>query len=347
MKKKFVLSAITVVFVAALCLLTACGGGRVSTTVTYYSDGEVYRYQNVTGTVAAQWEAPVPERDNYRFDGWFLDEEYAEVFVMADYVRNEERQDISVYAKWTYIGEDPSDGDADGDTGGGEVVTSGFVYADYGDGYVITKVENENAREIELPSSHLGSPVTGIGAEAFADMTSLRRIVVPDSVRNIGPYAFAGCTALSEVDLTCGLEKISAYAFEGCTALAEITLPEGLTTLGAYAFEGCTALEEIVVPSTAEIVSGFAFSGCSGLTSATLLEGVKEIGNGAFYNCSALEEIALPYGLTSIGGYAFYKCGNVTSAVYGGSSAQWASVAKEEGWNRYALFSVLCTDGTV
>ena len=78
-----------------------------------------------------------------------------------------------------------------------------------------------------------------------------------------------------------------------------------------------------------------------------MLEGVKEIGNGAFYNCSALEEIALPYGLTSIGGYAFYKCGNVTSAVYGGSSAQWASVAKEEGWNRYALFSVLCTDGTV
>ena len=43
---------------------------------------------------------PVPEKEGYTFDGWYLDSEYNHLFKVEDYVNYNSKRDITVYAKW-------------------------------------------------------------------------------------------------------------------------------------------------------------------------------------------------------------------------------------------------------
>ena len=43
---------------------------------------------------------PVPEKEGYTFDGWYLDSEYNHLFKVEDYVNYNSRRDITLYAKW-------------------------------------------------------------------------------------------------------------------------------------------------------------------------------------------------------------------------------------------------------
>ena len=46
---------------------------------------------------------PVPEKEGYTFDGWYLDSEYNHLFKVEDYVNYNSKRDITVYAKWNII----------------------------------------------------------------------------------------------------------------------------------------------------------------------------------------------------------------------------------------------------
>ncbi len=50
---------------------------------------------------------------------------------------------------------------------------------------------------VSIPATINGSPVTGIGANAFQNKTTVTSVVIPDSVTNIGSSAFYGCSGLS------------------------------------------------------------------------------------------------------------------------------------------------------
>ena len=52
---------------------------------------------------------------------------------------------------------------------------------------------------VTIPSAINGLPVTSIGGEAFANVTSLTSVLIPGSVTNIGDYGFAYCTSLRSV----------------------------------------------------------------------------------------------------------------------------------------------------
>jgi hypothetical protein len=128
--------------------------------------------------------------------------------------------------------------------------------------------------------------VSGIGDEAFYQLSTIKEIVLPDTVTFIGKFAFAGCTALESIVIPESVEYIDENAFYGCTSLKSVTFKgKSVRSIGDFAFLGCTALETIVLP-----------------------EGLLEIGNYTFGNCSALKNVKTPSTLESIGTLTFHGC---------------------------------------
>ena len=83
------------------------------------------------------------------------------------------------------------------------------------------------------------------------------------------------------------------------------------------------------VPVTA--VGSYAFNGLAALERVTLGENVKRIEHAAFADCRNLTYLELPDGVTEIAKYAFSSCGKLSEVRFGGSFAQWNSIAMGEG----------------
>ena len=76
-----------------------------------------------------------------------------------------------------------------------------------------------------------------VPANAFYGCTSIKKIVLPESVTEIGEGAFSGCTSLTSVNIPKGVKAIGDGAFKNCTSLKKITLPKGVSQ-GKDVFEG-------------------------------------------------------------------------------------------------------------
>jgi len=212
-----------------------------------------------------------------------------------------------------------------------EKYTYPYRYADYGKEVVILKYEG-NEKEVSVPDTLDGKPVTGIGAHAFEDNVTITSIEIPDGVRGIQTCAFAGCSSLSDFTIPDGVTYIDGCAFYGCTSLKAIEIPEGVTNIGRKTFYGCTSLEEITIPAGVTSVGDDAFFNTpwldgqkdefvvvgdgvlidfNGLSSTIEIpDGVKSIGS-AFKNCDFLTGIIIPDSVLAIGEYAFYNCSSL------------------------------------
>ena len=92
------------------------------------------------------------------------------------------------------------------------------------------------------------SSVRYIGDHAF-DMSSIKTIEIPGSVKEIQPYTFAS-SELVNVVINEGTTTILNEAFSHCHTLKDIWLPKSLTDVATSAFWGCTKLENIYYNST-------------------------------------------------------------------------------------------------
>ena len=70
------------------------------------------------------------------------------------------------------------------------------------------------------------------------------------SVNSIEQYAFSGCTSLKSVVIPETIKKIKESAFSNCTNLTSITIPESVASIGINAFEGCTKLTKVTCMSS-------------------------------------------------------------------------------------------------
>ena len=172
-------------------------------------------------------------------------------------------------------------------------------------------------------------PVTKIPGSAFAKMSFISSITIPDSVVEIEGYAFSYCSASSinipdgvrtigqyafeQTDITSvvipdGVTKIDTYVFRACTCLESVTIPSSVESIEWEAFKGCEKLDNLVIPGNVKSVGWAAFSSCSSLKNLTISEGVQEIYANAFNGCGSLESVVIPSTVTSIGSMAFQYC---------------------------------------
>lgn len=84
--------------------------------------------------------------------------------------------------------------------------------------------------------------------EAFSMCSKMSTVVFSDqSVRTIGVRAFAECSSIKKLVLPQGLESIGAQAFVGCTKLVSVTIPPSVISIGDEAFQGCSGKISITV----------------------------------------------------------------------------------------------------
>ncbi len=100
---------------------------------------------------------------------------------------------------------------------------------------------------IKLSSSdyRVRDGVMGIAACAFFSCRSLRRVLLPDTLREIGDAAF-GCSGLEEVALPDGVSYLGMESFAGCTNLHSAYLPRSVSYVGINCFTKSSGLRKIV-----------------------------------------------------------------------------------------------------
>ena len=96
--------------------------------------------------------------------------------------------------------------------------------------------------DLAIPATLNGMTVTGIGAGAFGDQTTVTSVTIPSSVTGIGDSAFYGCTGLVDVTIPSSVTSIGNYAFYGCSGLTSVTIPSSVTSIGSYCFYNCSKL---------------------------------------------------------------------------------------------------------
>lgn len=97
------------------------------------------------------------------------------------------------------------------------------------------------------------------GKSTFAQITTLKKVTLGDSIKEIPQMAFLECKGLQTVSIPSGLTKIGTQAFFGCSSLQDVTLPESLTEIGYQAFRDCDALTSITFPDSLEKVGEQVF----------------------------------------------------------------------------------------
>ena len=178
------------------------------------------------------------------------------------------------------------------------------------------------------------------GDYVFYSCNSLKKVVLPSSLKTIGSYSFYDCANLEEVVLPDGLTNIEYEVFGDCKKLTKINIPSSVTSLSSWVFYRCTALKEIDLSTMVGVntIPEYMFFE-SGLVSVYLPANITNIGNSAFretplnsiefdkesrlatigseaFRSTRLESIVIPSSVTSINNYAFNDCRKLSSIKY-------------------------------
>ncbi|MBQ8807911.1 MAG: leucine-rich repeat domain-containing protein, partial [Clostridia bacterium] len=207
----------------------------------------------------------------------------------------------------------------------------------------------DNLREIgssafgycPIEKLRLPALIDSIGGSEFAEMSGLKRIIVPKENQNYvfenGKLYSKDKTALyfcylksdsENVIIEDGVSVIGDYVFY-YKKMNKLVLPDSIESAGVCAFKG-SEVNEGNFPSSVKYLHDSSFAYCSWLTYVDIsnVEGmaadvfsqstnietvimpryIKHIGDGAFSGCSKLESVVINPGTTYIGNYAFRNC---------------------------------------
>lgn len=148
----------------------------------------------------------------------------------------------------------------------------------------------------------------------FADSSEIEEVIFAEDcgVTVIPDYAFLGCTSLKRVVLPPSLKKIGFQAFSECSALESVNLPESLVDIGSNAFAYCRSLDNLTFPAALRHIGHNAFSFCESLTEAILPDSIEELESYAFSDCRSLRKAKLPANGNLLGELIFNCCESLT-----------------------------------
>lgn len=228
-----------------------------------------------------------------------------------------------------------------------EPYTTGLVFQALSDEssenyeYAVSDFENNEAKEIIVPSTYNGKPVSKILENSLSNQKYVDKITIGKNVRVIEAFAMASCDTLNDVVFqeNSKLDTIEKFAFFDSTYLENIILPDSLKTLkqGAFSF---TRIKSINIPKNVTTIEGyFLFRACHELTTiavdgantkyksdgnclietnknlvvagcvaSSIPNYITEIGQGAFACIGENIEITIPASVKKIGDSAFFGC---------------------------------------
>lgn len=201
-----------------------------------------------------------------------------------------------------------------------------ITYTPYAEGVKIIGVTGR-AAEIRIPDQIGGLPVIAIAPYAFAVQTEAeaRETETPaqlsfaegEDIPRKAPLKEVTGEALKRLYLPDTIREIGAYAFGGCAALEVIHLPEHLAVLPDHMFAGCISLKQIALPPHLSVIEGYAFYDCRSLEKLRIPETVQKMGAYACYNCRKMEQINIPRETIDLGMGLFLNCDKLTSISFG------------------------------
>lgn len=147
-------------------------------------------------------------------------------------------------------------------------VTSGGVKykSDKNQTYLMVVAAAYTGDIVVAPSVYIASidkelPVTQVGASAFAELTELNSVTLPESITKINDYAFDSAENLKTVNMSDNVTSIGHWAFRNCYNLENLKLPSNLTTIGNYVFDKNYKMTEVVLPAGLTNIGGYVFEG--------------------------------------------------------------------------------------
>lgn len=137
-------------------------------------------------------------------------------------------------------------------------------FSDNGDG-TLTAVRcvDRQADDLDIQFEAGACPVVAIAPRAFEGCAALRRVILPESLRQIGEMAFSGCSHLRLLTIPGGVQRVGTLAFAKCSQLERVRIEPGVVQLGPSCFSKCTALKRVEMPASVTQIGGGAFFGCS------------------------------------------------------------------------------------
>jgi len=158
-------------------------------------------------------------------------------------------------------------------------------------------------------------------------LTSLKKLVIGNSVTTIGYKAFDGCTGLQKVIWNARNAQDLQYVYDNpifpdCNQLTDFVFGEEVEHIPDFLCNNLRLLNTIVIPNSVTTIGDGAFNSCTGLTEVTIPNSVTTIGDGAFSGCTGLTEVTIPNSVTSIGYVAFSGCTGLQKVIWNTRNAQ-------------------------
>lgn len=151
---------------------------------------------------------------------------------------------------------------------------------------------DSNQKKINIPHEVRDCPIVAIGPKAFCN-SSIKAIILPNSIIHIDQSAFDGCMNLVSVTqmglLSTRAVVINAYAFRNCHNLKVFDLRHDMLIMGREVFYNCEKIALLPKIYAASIISKNTFYNCKTLCSLHFFgDGTLTIDEDALQGCIGL-----------------------------------------------------------
>lgn len=137
----------------------------------------------------------------------------------------------------------------------------------------------------------------GNAAPLFIQLSTVKKVIIPDSATSIGDNVFLNCIGLTNITIGNSITSIGRSAFQNCSGLTSIVIPNSVTSIGMADFMNCTSLTNITIGSGVTSIGQNAFSDCSNLSTITsYIMHAPNVNPGTFINVSNVGTLYVPNG---------------------------------------------------
>ena len=156
-----------------------------------------------------------------------------------------------------------------------------------------------------------------LGDRAFAWVSDLGKVEVPNSVTTIECSVFYTCKGLTEVTIGDGVTELPGFTFGYCEDLLTVTLGKGLKKLDDAVFHDCFGLKTVNFASDGQLTSIGRYTFYrTAIEKLEIPNSVTSLGQGVFSWMQSLKELILGDGITTTPFEMLYQSPNVESITF-------------------------------